>query len=128
MATASAWTRSFVTCASTTPRDAARAIAPMKPAADAIVVNSTGMAVDEVVGAMAEDVRRQVVRSQSSGGDRPGGPHMSEPIPLPAAEVSDLVPAADGTASSGATAREAPHRRPAARRRRIERARPAAWV
>ena len=52
-------------------RDAARAIAPMKPAADAIVVDSTGMAVDAVVGAMAEDVRRQIDRSQSSGGDRP---------------------------------------------------------
>ena len=40
---------------------------------------------------------------------------MSEPIPVPAAEVSDPLPAADGTTASGATAREAPRRRPAAR-------------
>ena len=37
-------------------RDAARAIAPMKPAADAIVVDSTGLTVDEVVERLAADV------------------------------------------------------------------------
>ena len=37
-------------------RDAARAIAPMKPAADAIVVDSTGLTVEEVVEKLAADV------------------------------------------------------------------------
>jgi CMP/dCMP kinase len=37
-------------------RDAARAIAPMKPAADAIVVDSTGLTVEDVVERMALEV------------------------------------------------------------------------
>jgi 1-acyl-sn-glycerol-3-phosphate acyltransferase len=37
-------------------RDAARAIAPMKPAADAIVVDSTGLTVEAVVERLAADV------------------------------------------------------------------------
>jgi cytidylate kinase len=37
-------------------RDAARAIAPMKPAADAIVVDSTGMTVADVVERMAAEI------------------------------------------------------------------------
>jgi cytidylate kinase len=39
-------------------RDEARAIAPMKPAADARVLDSTGLSLDEVVERMAETVRR----------------------------------------------------------------------
>lgn len=39
-------------------RDAARAIAPMKPADDAVLVNSTGYGIEEVVSFLAEDVRR----------------------------------------------------------------------
>ncbi len=39
-------------------RDAARAIAPMKPAADAIVVDSTGLTVEQVVERLATDVER----------------------------------------------------------------------
>ena len=38
-------------------RDAARAIAPMKPAGDAIVVDSTGLSIEEVLTRLAEDIR-----------------------------------------------------------------------
>lgn len=38
-------------------RDAARAIAPMRPAADAIVIDSTGLGVEEVVEAMMHAIR-----------------------------------------------------------------------
>jgi cytidylate kinase len=38
-------------------RDAARPIAPMKPAVDAIVIDTTGLSVDEVVSALARDVK-----------------------------------------------------------------------
>jgi cytidylate kinase len=31
-------------------RDSARSVAPLKPAADAVVIDSTGMAIDDVVG------------------------------------------------------------------------------
>ena len=44
-------------------RDAARAIAPMKPADDAIVVDSTGLTVEDVVERMARD---------TGGRERPG--------------------------------------------------------
>ncbi len=37
-------------------RDAARSIAPMKPAADALDVDSTGMTVDEVVDLMVRNI------------------------------------------------------------------------
>lgn len=46
-------------------RDAARAIAPMKPADDAIVIDSTGMGVDEVVAAMAGEIEGR----KGSGGE-----------------------------------------------------------
>ncbi len=39
-------------------RDEARAIAPMRPADDAIQVDSTGMGIEDVVSLMVEDVRR----------------------------------------------------------------------
>lgn len=38
-------------------RDEARAIAPMKPAADAVLVDTTGMALDDVVAMIERDVR-----------------------------------------------------------------------
>jgi len=37
-------------------RDAARAIAPMKPAVDATVIDTTGLSVDDVVAALARDI------------------------------------------------------------------------
>ena len=40
-------------------RDAARDIAPMVPAADAILLDSTGLTLDEVVARMEEEVRRR---------------------------------------------------------------------
>jgi cytidylate kinase len=51
-------------------RDAARAIAPMKPAPDAILIDSTGMSIEEVVEAMARDVERQIARAAVPAGDR----------------------------------------------------------
>ncbi len=37
-------------------RDATRSIAPMRPAPDAVVVDSTGMSVDEVIDHLASDI------------------------------------------------------------------------
>jgi cytidylate kinase len=45
-------------------RDAARDIAPMVPAADAVVLDSTALSPDQVVAAMEQEVRRRM---------RPGG-------------------------------------------------------
>jgi cytidylate kinase len=45
-------------------RDAARAIAPMKPADDALVLDSTGLTLDDVVERMLAEVRR---RQQGAG-------------------------------------------------------------
>jgi CMP/dCMP kinase len=50
-------------------RDAARAIAPMKPAADAIAIDSTGMSVEDVVAVLAGDIEADIGRSPSRGGD-----------------------------------------------------------
>ncbi len=44
-------------------RDAARAIAPMKPADDAFVVDSTGLSIEQVVDLLATDVRVQLGRA-----------------------------------------------------------------
>lgn len=52
-------------------RDAARAIAPMKPAPDAIVVDSSGLSIEEVVVRLAEDVSQPGGGAPSSGVDRP---------------------------------------------------------
>ncbi len=41
-------------------RDAARAIAPMKPAQDACVLDTTGLSLDEVVGRMEHDIRERL--------------------------------------------------------------------
>jgi cytidylate kinase len=45
-------------------RDASRAIAPLRPAEDAILIDSTGLSVDQVVSRMEEIVRRR----QAGGG------------------------------------------------------------
>ncbi len=48
-------------------RDAARAIAPMTPAADAIIVDSTGLTIDQVVDFLAANIRdRLSLRDLSS--------------------------------------------------------------
>jgi len=44
-------------------RDAARAIAPMKPAADATIIETTGSTVDQVVDRLAEDIQRHRERA-----------------------------------------------------------------
>jgi cytidylate kinase len=56
-------------------RDAARPIAPMKPAPDAILIDSTGMSVEEVVEVLARNVEARVIerhsgRSAMMAGDR----------------------------------------------------------
>lgn len=40
-------------------RDAGRTLAPMKPAADAIVLDTTGLSLDEVVDLLEQEVRRR---------------------------------------------------------------------
>ena len=42
-------------------RDSARAIAPMKPAGDARIVDSTGLTIEEVVDRLARDIQDQLV-------------------------------------------------------------------
>jgi cytidylate kinase len=64
-------------------RDATREIAPMKPAADAIILDSTGLSVEDVVERMALEVlgkpravtraREQTETNDSPGGDRSRG-------------------------------------------------------
>ena len=53
-------------------RDAARAIAPMTPADDALVIDSTGMSIDSVVDRMAADIEEHLGESvsvlEASGG------------------------------------------------------------
>jgi cytidylate kinase len=46
-------------------RDAARAIAPMRPAVDAIEIDSTGMSIEDVVATLAEDIEGQIERERS---------------------------------------------------------------
>jgi cytidylate kinase len=41
-------------------RDAGRAIAPMKPAPDAVVIDSTGMSIATVLSVLAEDIEQQI--------------------------------------------------------------------
>jgi CMP/dCMP kinase len=55
-------------------RDAERAIAPMKPAPDAILVDSSGMSIEEVVARLVEDVSQPGGGTPSSGVDRPEVP------------------------------------------------------
>jgi cytidylate kinase len=44
-------------------RDAARAIAPMKPADDATIIETTGSSIDQVVARLAEDIQRHLEQS-----------------------------------------------------------------
>jgi cytidylate kinase len=46
-------------------RDAARAIAPMKPASDAIVIDSTGRSIEDVLSTLTEDIERQTHRGRA---------------------------------------------------------------
>lgn len=46
-------------------RDAARIIAPMKPAPDAILFDTTGLSVEAVVGRMARDIEENLAQSRS---------------------------------------------------------------
>jgi cytidylate kinase len=43
-------------------RDAARSIAPMRPAADAVVVDTTGRSIEEVVEQLARDIEEHLER------------------------------------------------------------------
>jgi len=43
-------------------RDSARAIAPMKPAPDATILDTTGLTIDEVVEGMARDIEQRSAR------------------------------------------------------------------
>jgi cytidylate kinase len=45
-------------------RDAARALGPMVPAADAILLDSTYLTLDEVVGRMEQEVRRRLSKDE----------------------------------------------------------------
>ena len=97
-------------------RDAARAIAPMKPAADAIVVDSTGMAVDAVVGAMAEDSGgRSIDRSHPAAIGRRPRHERTDPGPRRRGDRSDprrrwTALAASPAGKPGPQARRARHR------------------
>ena len=73
-------------------RDAARAIAPMKPAADAIVIDSTGMSIEAVVDRMAADIEDQP-RGHGERRTEPPEILVSEPAPVPAADRSAARPA-----------------------------------
>lgn len=50
-------------------RDAARDLAPMVPAADAIVIDSTGLTPDEVVARMEQEVRRRARGDQGKANE-----------------------------------------------------------
>jgi len=47
-------------------RDSARAIAPMKPAADATIVDSTGLTIEEVVDRLCRDIQDHMVKPSST--------------------------------------------------------------
>jgi CMP/dCMP kinase len=51
-------------------RDAGRAIAPMKPAPDAVVIDSSGMSIEQVVMALADDLERHIRKSAGHAADR----------------------------------------------------------
>ena len=46
-------------------RDAARAIAPMKPAPDAILLDTTGLTIEAVVDRMARDIEDCLAQTRS---------------------------------------------------------------
>src|SRR5262249_5048638 len=47
-------------------RDAARAIAPMKPAADALIIDTTGVSLDQVVASIEQDIRDHLAVASAS--------------------------------------------------------------
>ena len=49
-------------------RDATRTIAPMKPAPDAISVDTTGLSVEAVVDCMARDIEEHLAKARSAAG------------------------------------------------------------
>lgn len=55
-------------------RDAARAIAPMKPAADAVVIDTTGMTIEAVIDRMARDVLGRLQATPARTGRSTGVP------------------------------------------------------
>jgi CMP/dCMP kinase len=55
-------------------QDAARAIAPMRPAADAIVIDSTGLSVEEVVERLARDIGERLEQQSRALEPVTGGP------------------------------------------------------
>jgi CMP/dCMP kinase len=55
-------------------RDAARSIAPMKPADDARVIDTTGLALDQVIARIDGEIRHRLEgRDDPSGSERPEG-------------------------------------------------------
>jgi cytidylate kinase len=50
-------------------RDAARAIAPMKPAADACVIDTTGLPLDQVIARIEQDIRDRLQAIRPEGRD-----------------------------------------------------------
>jgi cytidylate kinase len=50
-------------------RDAARAIAPMIPADDATVIDTTGLSIEGVVDLLARDIEKHLGEPASSRGD-----------------------------------------------------------
>lgn len=50
-------------------RDAARAIAPMKPAADAVQIDTTGLSLDQVVARLEADIRDRLATAQEPAGE-----------------------------------------------------------
>ena len=61
-------------------RDAARAIAPMKPAADACLIDTTGLALDEVIARIEHDIHDRLQVS---------GDHDGHPVPGEVREPSE---------------------------------------
>jgi cytidylate kinase len=52
-------------------RDAARAIAPMKPAADAVQIDTTGLSLDQVVARLETDIRGRLAAVPEHRGEDP---------------------------------------------------------
>ncbi len=76
-------------------RDADRAIAPMKPADDAIVVDSTGLSIEKVVERLAADVQSRGPDEglrQERGGDAPEAVGERPPVVSAAAPAREQGP------------------------------------
>ena len=53
-------------------RDSGRAAAPLKPAADAVVLDTTDLTIDEAIDPRARAVSRRAVRQATNAEDRKG--------------------------------------------------------